>query len=290
MKTKNKTNTNKVQAPNVVEKPVSKGSVETKKITRTIIHTMLTTLGIVLGAGAMFLISIAVVAPSMAVRVYDSLGAKDVSYIVYQRVYEREKTDENLYNVLQASINMKDYENIEKYAVAMLEDSTFQTFSKKIDEATKKKLDKKYSVYADSYESYVRKWLVIALYENGKTDEAKMKAINSVYDSDGGEMYEYVRMLKEDKDILESERVRELRLLRDRYDVWKKLEEKQVELELGAYTDNEKKLVVLEQKIKIAEVQYCLSEATGNEEEAQVSMDNIKAWTSLKEDLLKALG
>ena len=286
MKAKNSRETKQKQVSKDAKKDVA-GSIDIKK---TIIHTVLVTLSALIGAVAMFLISISVVAPFFAVKVYDTFGAKKISYIVYQRVYEREKTDENLYNVLQASINMKDYENIEKYAQEMLEDSTFQTFSKKIDEATKKKLDKKYSVYADSYESYVRKWLVIALYENGKTDEAKMKAINSVYDSDGGEMYEYVRMLKEDKDILESERVRELRLLRDRYDVWKKLEEKQVELELGAYTDNEKKLVVLEQKIKIAEVQYCLSEATGNEEEAQVSMDNIKAWTSLKEDLLKALG
>ena len=289
MKTRNKKQEIEVSPQPVVEKN-SKSVVDSKAITKTIVKTSLLTMGILAGVVAMFLISISVVAPSLAVKVYDSLGANGASYIVYQRVYEREKTDENLYNVLQASISRRDYKNIEKYAVEMLEDSTFQTFSKKVDEATKKRLDKKYSIYADSYESYVRKWLVISLYENGKIDEARMKAIDSVYDSDGGEMYEYVRLLKEDQEILESVRTRELRLLRDRYDVWKKLEEKQVELELGAYTDNEQKLIVLEQKIKIAEVQYYLSEATGNETETEQAKNNIEEWTLLKEDLLKALG
>ena len=260
-----------------------------QKIRQTIIHTVLTTLCAVLGVVAMFLISISVLAPTFAVRVYNSLGAENASYIVYQRVYERNQSDENLYNVLQASINMKDYVNIEKYAQLMLEDSTFSTFSKKVDEATKSKLDKKYSIYADSYESYVRKYLVIALYHNGKTDEARMRAIDSVYDRDGGEMYEYVRMLREDENMLQSVRVRELRLLHDRYDVWKKLEEKQVELELGAYTDNEKKIVVLEQKIKIAEMQYYLSEASGNEEELGSAEKNLEEWSTLIVELMKTI-
>lgn len=237
---------------------------EKQILTKTIILTALKTLMLGVFVLAFVLVSMSAIAPKLAIKVYGALGANDAVYMVYERDYARKRTNESLYNVLQQSISRKDYLKVEKYAKLMISGDDFKKFANKVDEASKKTLAEKYNIYSDSYEVYVRNNLLIALYKNGKNDEAKMMAINSVYQN-AEELYVYVQIVLADEKLTDLQRQTELRTLHTRYGIKDELARRLAQIDPEIDTDPSQKIAALTQKLKIVELQYVLADASGDE-------------------------
>ena len=189
-----------------------------KSLTKLVFSIIAKTVMAVFFILGFLIISVSVIAPGVMAPTYDALGLNKATYLIYKRVYNREATKENLYNLIQLSIENKEYEDQVTYIKQMLDDEEFADFAEEIDEATKKSLGKRYSIYADSYESYLRKHIVIALYSTGRELEAKMMAIDSVYGS-VDELYVYVNLVVNDTNLIEMQKESELQTLYSRYGI-----------------------------------------------------------------------
>lgn len=243
---------------------------------KTAIISSLWTLGIAVAALCFFVAISVVVFPKTAVKCFDYLGAEDASYVVYQRRYERTKTNESLYNVLQVATTRKDYLRVEKYSKAMLEGMNFPEFADEVDKQTKAALGDKYNCYADSYESYVKRNLTIALYNINKKSEAKLMALDSLY-SDAGELSVYIYCVNNDTSISDFDRTTEILRFYSRYDVWNRLEEMLAEVEPESFSDKYDKKVAMCQRIRIYEIQYYIYSAKGMTDEANAAQSQITA-------------
>ncbi len=251
-----------------------------KKISaRLIIKTAFITILSIVGSIAFIIVGMSAVCPRVVAKGFEYCGFDDAHYLVYKRIYARERTNENLYNIIQLSINRKDYEDMEKYIKLMIEGDNFGKFSKKIDEKTKERLGEEYSIYADSYESYLCGELTLALYNNHKTLEAKMRAIDSVY-GDAREMYVYVNCIAQDASLTDLQKESEISTLQNRYGVSEKLLDKIVELndDYNLAVSDKDKISVLEQRIRIAEIREIIATYTAEEGEVEKIQEEIKAW------------
>ena len=246
-----------------------------------IIKTIFVTILAMLGSIGFLVVSMTSVCPNIISKVFDFCGCDDANYLVHKRVYARERTNENLYNVIQLSINRKEYRDMESYIKIMLDGDNFTKFAKAVDGATMKALGEEYSIYADSYESYIRGELTLALYKNGKTLEAKMRAIDSVY-SDTREMYVYVNCIADDESLTDLQKQNEISTLQNRYGVSEKLSNKLDELndDYNLATDDYTKISVLEQRIKIAEIRMIIANYSSDEEEVKSIQNQIKEWNN----------
>lgn len=257
------------------EKTKSASKISFKLILKTAFITILS----IVGSIAFAVVCMSAVSPKIVAEAFEYCGFDDAYYLVYKRVYAREKTNENLYNVIQLSINRKEYEDMENYIKIMIEGDNFGKFAKKIDEKTQEKLGDEYSIYVDSYESYLRGELTLALYNNNKTLEAKMRAIDSVYD-DARELYVYVNCIAKDSTLTELQKESEISTLQNRYGVSEKLLDKIIELNDDynlAVSDNDK-ISVLEQRIRIAEIREVIATYTAEESEVEKIKEEIKLW------------
>ena len=250
----------------------------TKIGAKSIIKTAFVTLLAIIGSLGFVIVGMTSVCPNLVAKVFEYCGLDDAHYLVYKRVYARDKSNENLYNVIQLSINRKEYADMEKYIKLMIDGDNFIKFTKTIDEATKKALGEEYSIYADSYESYIRGELTLALYENGKVLEAKMRAIDSLF-VDVQEMYVYANCIAVDEDLTDLQKETEISTLQNRYEVDEKLINKLDELNDDSLaTDNYTKIAVLEQRIKISEIRIIIATYTSDEDEVKKIQSEIKLW------------
>ena len=254
----------------------STSRVSAKMIVKTIFMTIFT-IACTIGFSVMAMTS---VCPKVTIEVFDYCGFDDANYLVYKRVYARDATNENLYNVIQLAINRKEYEDMEKYIKLMLEGDNFSKFAKHIDGETKKALGEEYSVYVDNYEGYLRSELTLALYNNGNSLEAKMRAIDSAHD-DAREMYVYVACVASDKNLTDLQKKTELATLKSKYGIIDELNSLLQELEevydLATNTDYDK-VSVLEQRIKVAEILEVIETYAGTTQSVQEIQENIKQW------------
>ncbi len=233
----------------------------------TIIKTAVFTVVAILCSVAFGVMCLTVIAPQKTADTLKEYGFKDVHYTIYKRVYNRHSTNENLYNVIQHSISRKNYADMEFYIKEMLNGDSFAKFAKKIDEQTKLKLGDKYSIYTDSYEQYIRGNLVLALYNNNKDIEAKMRAIDSVYNN-VREMYIYVNCVETDENLTELQKESEMTSLNSRYGVSDELNKRLQELddEYNMAIDNTTKVIVLQQKVLIVDIMTQIAKYTTPEE------------------------
>lgn len=245
---------------------------------KLIVKTALITLMLVVFAFGYFVVTISAVAPKTMANTFASLGFNKTSYLVYKRVYAREKTNENLYNVIQLSINRKNYKDMEHYIDLMLSGDNFNKFSAKIDEETKKVIGEEYNSYINSYANYLAAQYTIALYNNGKILEAKMIAIDSL-DPNGSAsaFYAYTDCVMNDKNMLESQKTREFRTLKNKYGCIGELNARLVELDADDTSTLSKvdKIEMLEQKIRLNEILYRIGKYTEDDAMAETSKNAI---------------
>ncbi len=269
-----KTNKSSTTIKNKTTKPANK-KVGTKKISTTkakqangksepqkpkvkvgtVIKTMLFTIFCFLCSFCFVVICLTPIAPNVVLRAFDYVGAKNATYLVYKRVYERHKTNENLYNVIQLAIERKEYEDMEQYIEIMVQGDKFSNFANKVDEKNKLALGEMYSIYANSYESYLRGNWVLALYKNDNKLSAKMLAIDSV-EGTVTELYVYVKCIEGDENLTNIQKETELKTLQTRYNMVDMLKIKLDSLqdEYSMATTSSGKLVAINQKILILDI------------------------------------
>ena len=245
---------------------------------KSVFKTAFITILAILGAVGFVIVGMTSVCPSVIANVFESCGLDDAHYLVYKRVYAREKSNENLYNVIQLSINRKNYIDMEEYIKTMIDGDNFAKFAKTIDKETKETLGDAYSVYADSYESYLRGELTLALYKNGKVFEAKMRALDSLF-VDTQEMYVYANCIADDESLTDLQKQTEFTTLQNRFNIDEKLISKLDELnDENLATNNYAKISVLEQKIKISEIRIVMLTYISDEDSVNKIKQEIKLW------------
>lgn len=259
-------------------------------LTKTILLTILKTLGVIFVFASFFVISFSVVAPKTTLKVFDSIGLDRAGYLVQKRLYKRDPSLENLYNQIQRSIEMKNYEDQAEYIEIMLNEDDYLKFCDKVDKATQEVLGKKYSIYADSYDTYLRRHFVIALYNTERELEAKMMAIDSVYGS-LDELHVYVSLVSNDEKLTDFQKETEITTLYTRYSTLSALETKLLELDevLRMSETAYDSIIILEQKIKLAEIQKIIGEYCNDENLYETGKANLELWASEIKNLTSSL-
>lgn len=226
-------------------------------------------------------ISASVVAPKFALRAFDAAGMDDAAYVVQKRYYNRDSSLENLYELIQRAIEQEKYSDLSTLIYKMIEDDDYTKFCQKVDKATKQVLGERYSIYADSYDNYLRRHLVIALYNSDRELEAKMMAIDSVYGS-LNELSVYVDLIVNDQNLTDFQKETEMTTLYSRYSIVSALETKLHELDelLNLSDSTYDSVIVYEQKIKLSNIQIALGEYAGDATLKQTAKDNKELWTS----------
>lgn len=249
------------------------------KLTKTILSTIGGTIMVLLFVVGFLFITTSVIAPNAVTPLLTSIGSNNANYLLYKRMYEREKTNQNLYNVIQLAIENEKYDDQAIFIAEMINGDDFEDFSKKVDEQTKEALGKRYSVYADSYESYLRRHIVVALYKTGNELEAKMMAIDSVYGK-ADELYTYVMLVSQDENLIESQKEAEFNTFYQRYGLVDalKLKIEELDVNLNSTETSYDKVVLIEQKIKLAEVQHYIGKYTKKVELENDAKQNIEKW------------
>ena len=234
----------------------------------TVIKTAFFTVFCFLCSFCFLIVCLTPIIPNTILQAFNYVGAKSASYLVYKRVYERHKTNENLYNVIQLAIERKNYEDMEQYIEIMVQGDKFSNFAKKVDEKTKVALGELYSVYANSYESYLRGNWVLALYKNNNKLSAKMLAIDSV-EGTVTELYVYVNCIKNDQNLTELQKEAELKTLQTRYNMVEMLKVKLDSLqdEYSMATTPSAKLIAINQRVLILDIIITIGTNTLKEEE-----------------------
>lgn len=260
------------------------------KLGKMIVATALKTIGLILFVLGFLIVGTSVVAPRFMLKSFDTVGFKKAGYLVQKRMYERDNNKQNLYNLIQRAIENEEYKDQAKYIQIMIKIDDYSEFCEEVDNATKQILGSKYSIYADSYDTYLRRHLVKALYNTDREMEAKMMAIDSVY---GGldELYMYVDLIVNDENLTEVQKTAELTTLYSRYSTLSAIETKLLELDevLSLSETNYDRVIILEQKIKLAEIQYKLGEYAGNSALADSAKENIEGWSAEIVNLVNAL-
>lgn len=268
----------------------NKTSQDKPKLGKIIAFTTLKTLGVICLVFGFLISSLSVVAPKYMLKIFDTVGFDDAGYLVQKRMYERDCSNENLYNLIQRSIDSKKYKDQAKFIKIMIESDDYTNFCEDVDAATKLALGLRYSIYADSYDVYLRRHLVEALYKTNKQMEAKMMAIDSVY---GGlfELYMYVNLVVNDEDLSDMQKTTEITTLYSRYSIVSAIETKMLELDetLSLSESNYDSIIILEQKIKLAEIQEVLGSHAGNETLENSAKQNKEGWINEIKTLAESL-
>ena len=259
-------------------------------LSKIVVKTIFKTIWIVLFFVGFLILSLTIVAPRFVLKTYDSIGLHKAGYLVQKRLYLRDNTNENLYNLIQRAIETEEYKDQSVFISIMLDLDDYNQFAEKVDNATKEILGERYSVYVDSYDSYLRRHLVSSLYKTNNELEAKMLAIDSVYGS-LGELHEYVNLVVSDGNLTEFQKKAEMMTLYSRYSIVSAIDTKMLELDelltLSSSTYDE--VIIYEQKIKMAEIQFELGKYADDKTLEQTAENNMKNWNAEIQELKQNL-
>ena len=260
------------------------------KLGKLIVLTALKTLGILIFLLGFVIVSTPALCPKKTLKVLDAVGLNEAGYLVQKRLYYRDNSNINLYNLIQRSIEEEKYEDQIEFIELMLNSDDYSKFSEEVDKSTKKTLGLRYSVYADSYDTYLRQHLVIALYRSGRELEAKMMAIDSVY---GGfdELYVYLNLIVNDDNLTELQKEIEITSLYKGYGVVSSIDNEILVLEelLSMSSSDYDSVIVLEQLVKLSEIEVVLGKYAGKttfEEEARAKKET---WSNQMSELINKL-
>ena len=253
---------------------------QTINFTKVVATTIVQTVSILVAVLGYVVIALSVIAPKVITPIFKTLKMDRANYLVYKRMYERDPNKENLYNVIQLSIENENYKDQVVYISNLLEDEEFSDFCKSVDGATREALGERFSIYADSYEGYLRHHLVVALYNIDRVPEAKMMAIDSVRHN-FYELYAYIQMVINDENLTDIQRESEMTSLCKYYALVSEINTKSTELDvsISLVTNVYEEIVLLQQKLKLTEIEFYLGKYGNDEELEQKSKEN---WENIE--------
>lgn len=147
---------------------------------KLILKTMGLTLYFIVVALFFTLCALSVFAPSTMIGFYDKLNLQNAKVYMYERVYAKSEKMEDLYNALQANIEIEDYEHTIKYINIMRNKGSYADFCNLINERNTQSVDKKYYVYVCDYDSFIRTQYVNALYKTDRVEKAQTIALEEL--------------------------------------------------------------------------------------------------------------
>ena len=243
---------------------------------KMIIKTIAGTLGLAVVLLVFALFAAVTFSPRSVIDFFNGIGEEHGAYAVYQKIYNKSKSSEDLYNVLNHAILIQKNSDIEKYSTLMLKSS--DDFFAKTDEATIKMFGKKDSVYMSSYKSYVRVYLIRSTYNNLKKDEAKELAVSFFNEGDVSPMLCYLECVNNDERLIDVSRNKILKSLYEDGIYDKANDYLLSETFNVASVDNDfDAAVILNDRIKLNEIKYYIIKDT-NENEAkslQTEINNL---------------
>lgn len=153
---------------------------QTLSLTSTILTTFLKTI-VCLFCTIFYIISVTIcLAPSMAVKAFDLIGASKASLSCYERIYEKDKTLANLYNVVQKSIQNKDHKKTAKYIKELRGKSDYVNFCLKVNNATLKVTNREHVAFLGDLDGYLVSQNIMAEYNTNHEDNAKSIALSDL--------------------------------------------------------------------------------------------------------------
>ena len=156
------------------------GKETNSKVVLTIGITALKTMMILIGL-MFYIISVAIsLAPSFAIKIYEFVGADKVALSCYERIYEQDKSLANLYNVVQKSIQNKDYKKTSKYIRELQAKSDYLNFCVKVNKATLNVAEKHYIAYVGDLDGYLVSQSIMAEYNTNNKDKARDVALSDL--------------------------------------------------------------------------------------------------------------
>ena len=150
----------------------NEGGVHSPKIAITILLTFVKTFVALVGIVFYIMSVLITLAPTSGIKMFDYIGAEKISLFCYERIYEKDKTLANLYNVVQKSIQNKDHEKTSKYIKEMQQKSDYIVFCLKVNTATLKVTEKEYVAFVGDLDGYLVSQNIIAEYNSGNEQRA----------------------------------------------------------------------------------------------------------------------
>ena len=148
--------------------------------TLTILSTFAKTLIVIIGS-IFYLVSVSMsINPSFAIKIYEFFDAKDAVVVCYERVYNKSNSLNDLYNLVQKSIQAGDSKKTNKYIEILQSNSKYLEFCHRVNHSVKQVTEKKYYAYVGDLDSYLISQNIIALYENGKKEKALNLALTDL--------------------------------------------------------------------------------------------------------------
>ena len=253
---------------------------ENVNIKHIIIKTIAGTFGLAVVCLIILMYAVITFSPRSTIDFFDGIGERNVSYAIYQKIYEKSENNEDLYNVLNRAINNEQYKDVEKYCLSMLDAD--DEFFVAVDNATLIAVGKKNAVYMSSYKSYVKANLIRADYKLNKVNRAKELAVLYLNNGDANAMLEYIYEVKNDKKLDENQKNSLINILKDEgvIQVANALLSSEA-LDVSKVKDDFEVAVILNTRIKLNEIQYYIIKTFDEDSANQIQLEIKNMVSSL---------
>lgn len=175
----------------------------------TVFVTFLKTIAVLVCSIFYFLAVAVCLMPRTTIKVYEFFGAKQAIIACYERIYSQSGDLADLYNLVQKSIEAKNHKKTTKYIKELQSKSGYSDFCFEVNAATIKVAENKYIAYVGDLDSYLVSQNILALYVDGKKEDAKQVAIDDIVNNENVYSFgisTYVECLLSDEDMTEEQR------------------------------------------------------------------------------------
>jgi len=149
----------------------------------TILTTCIKTLVSLFGILFYIIVVMVVLIPTSAIKVFDFTNFNKASLYCYERIYEKKQTLASLYNLVQKSIENKDYKRTSKYIKEFQNNSDYSNFCIKVNAMVISSSEKEYIAFVGDLDGYLVSQNILALYNKKEQDKAWNEAKNDLFNS-----------------------------------------------------------------------------------------------------------
>ena len=173
---------------------------EQMKIVKSVAKTFLLSLFVLCSLFGCVVLSLPVLAPNFAIKVYSSLGYDGAALSTREMKYERTGKIEDLYNLVIEARNQKQWTVLEKYSQKLLSHDDFSSFAASYETYAAAKTNKANLYAVASLEDYAERLQVEAIYHQDRA-RAFEKALICFENEKTGVFYfaEYINCVMNDE-------------------------------------------------------------------------------------------
>ena len=144
-----------------------------RETTKFVAQTALKTLLFLVAGFYLFVCVSFVLFPNVSAKIFEGVGANNASLIASERVLAKDYSATNLYNVIQKSVKVGDYERIEHYYDRIVSRDDYAEFQTKLNILSRSSVTLDKVVYVYDVDSYLASLYVEAQYNLSNNDSAR---------------------------------------------------------------------------------------------------------------------